>query len=121
MQGLRNATMLYRKGTKHLIHGVKVDTVVVDEHEIDDYLADGWHRTPTDVKEWETGGTKRAAAEEAELESAKERGIRAAREEAAQREREEQLRAAFEEGARLERERIAAEASAKGAGKKSEK
>lgn len=118
MKGLRSATMLYRKGTKTLIHGVKVETVVVDEHEVDDYLADGWHRTPTEVKEWEAGGTLKKAADEAALERAREAGVRVAREEEANREYQAALQAAFEAGAQAERDRLAAEAASKGTGKK---
>jgi hypothetical protein len=105
--------MLYRKGTAALIHGVKVDTIIVDEHQIDEKLAEGWHRTPTDVKEWETGGTRRMQADAAELERAREAGVRQAREEEADRERRDALLAAYEEGANAERARIAAEAAAK--------
>lgn len=123
MKGLQNATMLYRKGTKELIHGVHVDMVVVDAHEVDEYLADGWHRTPTEVREWASGGAMRKAADEEELERAREAGARAAREEEAQRERAAQLQEAYEAGQRAERERLASEAAAKadkkGAGKQS--
>ncbi|MEZ7524012.1 hypothetical protein [Burkholderia vietnamiensis] len=51
MQGLKEATMLYRKGTEDRIHGVHVDMITVDAHEVDDYLVQGWYRTPTEVKE----------------------------------------------------------------------
>jgi hypothetical protein len=121
MNGMHNPTMLYRKGTKAMLHGVKVETIVVDEREVDDMLLDGWHRTPTDVKEWESGGTRRVQADAAELERAREAGIRQARQEESDRERQEQLRAAYEEGARAERERIAAEAAAKKGGDKQQK
>jgi hypothetical protein len=118
MKGMNNATMLYRRGTKTLLHDVKVDTIIVEEQQVDQMLLEGWHRTPTDVKEWEHGGTKRIAANEAEIARAREAGIRAAREEQIERERQDALRAAFEAGAQAERERLAAEAATKGGGKK---
>lgn len=61
MKGFKNATMLYRKGHAERIHGVHVETIIVDEHEVDEHLADGWFRTPSDVK---------AAADEAAKEAA---------------------------------------------------
>lgn len=65
MKGFKAATMLYRKGTEDRIHGVHVDTIVVDEHEVDDHLAQGWYRTPTHVKE-AAEAEARAAAEAAD-------------------------------------------------------
>ena len=60
MQTLLNPTMLYRPGITEKIHGVAVDWTVVDDHEVDDMLADGWFRTPSDIK---------AAQEAAKLEA----------------------------------------------------
>lgn len=50
MATLLNATMLYRAGITEKIHGVAVDYTVVDESEVDEMLADGWYRTPADIK-----------------------------------------------------------------------
>ncbi|CAJ7851578.1 Uncharacterised protein [Burkholderia pseudomallei] len=50
MTPLKEATMLYRKGTMERLHDVHVDWTIVDYHEVDDYLAQGWYRTPDDVK-----------------------------------------------------------------------
>jgi hypothetical protein len=73
MKGFKSATMLYRKGTQDRLHGVHVDTCVVDEHQVEEALDDGWHRSPDDVKkateserlEFEAR-EKRRAAERAE-------------------------------------------------------
>ncbi|TGB34396.1 hypothetical protein [Burkholderia thailandensis] len=48
---LKEATMLYRKGTLVRLHDVFVDWIVVDAHEVDDYLAQGWFSTPSEVKD----------------------------------------------------------------------
>ncbi|PTB28848.1 hypothetical protein C9I56_11195 [Paraburkholderia caribensis] len=51
--------MLYRKGTQDRLHGVHVDTIVVDENEVDTYLDDGWYRTPAEAgKEEHAAGSR---------------------------------------------------------------
>lgn len=50
METLLNATMLYRAGITEKIHGVSVDWVIVDADEVDAMLADGWYRTPEEIK-----------------------------------------------------------------------
>ena len=50
MAPLLNATMLYQAGITEKIHGIAVDWVIVDASEVDDMLADGWYRSPADVK-----------------------------------------------------------------------
>ncbi|TDV06060.1 hypothetical protein [Paraburkholderia caballeronis] len=105
MKGMREPTMLYRKGTKERLHGVRVDTVIVDAHEVDDYLEDGWFRTPAEVKQAEG----EQDSQEVAIERARQEGIRLAREEEQRRLFEEAVQRAREEGAREERERLAAE------------
>lgn len=46
-----NATMLYRPGTQDVLHGHSVDWQIVDGHEVEQALADGWFRTPTEAGE----------------------------------------------------------------------
>lgn len=46
-----NATMLYRAGTMEVLHGHSVDWQIVDGHEVEQALADGWFRTPTEAGE----------------------------------------------------------------------
>lgn len=70
MNGLKSATMLYRKGTEERIHGVHVDKIIVDEHEVPDFLEQGWYSTPTAVKE-AAAAEAEAARVAAEAESAK--------------------------------------------------
>jgi flagellar biosynthesis/type III secretory pathway protein FliH len=120
MRTLANATMLYRKGTEGRIHGVHVDTIVVDATEVEDHLAQGWHRTPADVKlALDARSTQDDA--QAQLDRAREEGARAAREEAERLAFEEALQRAREEGARVVRVGFAAvaagNASKKGADK----
>jgi hypothetical protein len=110
MKGMRAPNMLYRKGTQDRIHGVHVDTIVVDEHEVEDYLAQGWHRSPDDVKKFEAGRSREDTQEQA-IERAREEGRRQAREAEQQRAFDAAIQRAREEGAREERERIAAEAA----------
>lgn len=105
MKGMREPTMLYRKGTKERLHGVRVDTIIVDADDVDAHLDDGWFRTPTEVKEAEGDQNSQEAA----IERARQEGIRLAREEEQRRIFEEAVQRAREEGAREERERLAAE------------
>lgn len=44
-------TMLYIAGLAHNIWGILVDTIEVDEHEVEDYLAQGWFHHPFDVRD----------------------------------------------------------------------
>lgn len=46
-----NATMLYRPGTQDVLHGHSVDWQIVDGHEVETALADGWFLTPTEAGE----------------------------------------------------------------------
>lgn len=43
---MKEATMLFRPGDTEVIWGIPLDTVTVDAHEVEDYLADGWHLHP---------------------------------------------------------------------------
>lgn len=114
MKGFRAARMLYRKGTQDRIHGIHVDTIVVDEHEVEEHLAQGWHGSPDDVKAFEAERSRHENAQRSELDRARDEGARQAREQEERRAFDEALQRAREEGAREERERIAAEAAKKG-------
>lgn len=73
MKGMKAATMLYRGGHKVRLHGVHVETTIVDEGEVEDYLAQGWYRTPTEVKQAadaEAAAKAAQAAEPAEADAA---------------------------------------------------
>lgn len=48
---MNNATMLYRPGTQEVLHGHSVDWQIVDGHEVEQALAGGWFRTPTEAGE----------------------------------------------------------------------
>lgn len=48
------STMLYKHPGKHDMHGNKFDYVIVDDDQIDETIADGWHLTTTDA----LGGVK---------------------------------------------------------------
>lgn len=56
-------TMLYIAGLTHNIWGILVDTIEVDEHDVEDYLAQGWFHHPFDVRD-------AAAAEAAKIPAA---------------------------------------------------
>lgn len=64
MATLLNATMLYRPGITEKIHGVAVDWTIVDEDEVDDMLADGWYRTPEDIKKAMAADSAKDAAKD---------------------------------------------------------
>lgn len=44
-------TMLYIAGLTQNIWGILVDTIEVDEHEVEDYLAQGWFHHPFEVRD----------------------------------------------------------------------
>ena len=67
MGTLLNAMMLYQAGITEKIHGIAVDWIVVDASEVDDMLADGWYRSPADVKA-ASDAEKLASAESAKPE-----------------------------------------------------
>lgn len=46
---MKLATMLYRLGSKEIIWGTPMDTVVVDADEVASYLDDGWFLHPNEV------------------------------------------------------------------------
>lgn len=46
---MNDATMLYRPGGEHEIHGYMVSYVVVDSGSVDELLDTGWFRTPTEA------------------------------------------------------------------------
>ena len=39
-------TMLFQHGSETTIWGIPLNTIEVDEHEVDEYLADGWYSHP---------------------------------------------------------------------------
>lgn len=47
---MKSATMLYRLGSKEIIWGTPMDTVVVDWDDVESHLNDGWFLHPNDVK-----------------------------------------------------------------------
>lgn len=48
---MKNATMLYKAGGKHKIHGGYFDYAVVDAEEVEEKLKEGWHKTTSDAAE----------------------------------------------------------------------
>lgn len=48
---MKEATMVYRLGGEHLIHGHQVDYQVIDADEVGDALADGWFLTAVEAGE----------------------------------------------------------------------
>lgn len=43
--------LIYKSGTEQEIWGRQVDTKLIEEHELDEHLADGWVMTPADLSE----------------------------------------------------------------------
>jgi hypothetical protein len=48
---MKNATMLYKCPGPHEIHGGQFDHTIVDEDDVEQALADGWHLTTPDAKD----------------------------------------------------------------------
>lgn len=70
MTPMKSPTMLYQKGTQERIHDTHVDWIVVDEHDVEDYLAAGWFRTPKEAGSQEhANASERRAAEQAATEA----------------------------------------------------
>jgi hypothetical protein len=44
-------TMIFKSGAEQTIWGIPLDTLEIDAHELDEYLADGWHKHPFDVRD----------------------------------------------------------------------
>ncbi|VVE59468.1 hypothetical protein PIN31009_05547 [Pandoraea iniqua] len=53
MKGFHEATMMFRVGSEQRLHGVDVDTIIVEAVEVPDMLAEGWHPSPTAAREAE--------------------------------------------------------------------
>lgn len=71
MTPLISPRMLYRKGTEIRLHGVHVDTMIVDEHEAEGYASEGWRRTPKEAQEaWEEAEALLRAEEQRKADAA---------------------------------------------------
>lgn len=44
-------TMVFRPGNSIVIWGINLDIAEVDEHEVPDYLADGWYSHPFEARD----------------------------------------------------------------------
>jgi len=44
-------TMLYKLGGNKLIWDIPLHTIIVDEHEVDGFLAEGWFTHPFDARD----------------------------------------------------------------------
>ncbi|TNE61196.1 MAG: hypothetical protein EP341_00835 [Sphingomonadales bacterium] len=43
------SVMLYKKGGSHVLHGLNVDYVIVDENDVADHIEQGWAKSPTEA------------------------------------------------------------------------
>lgn len=64
-------TMLFQHGTGTTIWGIPLNTIEVDEHEVDEYLADGWYSHPFHARDAQAG-LEAEQAEEARLKAEQE-------------------------------------------------
>ena len=48
---MKEATMIFRPGDSEVIWGIRLDTKVVDAHEVEEHLADGWYRHPFEARD----------------------------------------------------------------------
>lgn len=58
-------TLVFQHGDQTVIWGIPLNTLHIDAHELDEYLASGWHAHPFDVRD-EQERLAQEAAEEAE-------------------------------------------------------
>lgn len=63
---MNNATMMYRCPGAECIWGVSVDTLVVDEADVEAKKAEGWHLTVPEADEAAKAAVGKVAANEAE-------------------------------------------------------
>ena len=94
-------TMLFQHGSETTIWGIPLNTIEVDEHELDEYLADGWHTHPFHARDAQAALELQQAEEAAEAQRIKEE------QEAAEKKRRQD-----EADAEAERLRLANEATA---------
>ncbi|MBQ5963148.1 hypothetical protein [Massilia sp. ZL223] len=59
---MQSQTMLYVAPGPHEIHGGRFDYIIVNDDEIEQHLADGWHLTTTEAKAAHDEEQARAAA-----------------------------------------------------------
>lgn len=48
---MRSPCMLFRPGSETIIWDIHLDTIIVDEHEVPDYLASGWYSHPFEARD----------------------------------------------------------------------
>jgi hypothetical protein len=63
---MQEPTMLYRCPGHEVFEGVSCETTVVDAHEVEDKLAEGWHRDWIAAGAAHQGDAEKLAANEAE-------------------------------------------------------
>lgn len=56
------SVMLYMAPGEHLLHGVKVNYIVVDELKVEEKLAEGWSSSPSEAHEKHTKKEKEEPA-----------------------------------------------------------
>lgn len=64
---MKNATMLYRSPGPEVYEGVPCETIVVDEPEVEGYLAEGWHRNWIEAGQAMRDAAAKLAANEQQL------------------------------------------------------
>lgn len=94
-------TMLFQHGDSTVIWGIPLNVIEVDEHEVDEYLADGWYTHPFHARDAQAALELQQAEEAAEAKRIKDD------EEAAERKRVQDGIDAEAERVRLENEAAA--------------
>lgn len=95
VETLQERTTLFQAGNEQVIWEIPLNTIDVDAHEVDEYLADGWFKHPFDVRD----------AQAAEAQRVQQEASKKADEERLKKEDEEK-RIKDEQGAEAERARL---------------
>lgn len=69
VETLQERTTLFQSGDQQVIWGIPLNTIDVDAHEVDEYLADGWYAHPFEVRDAQEAAellAKQEAEEKAE-------------------------------------------------------
>lgn len=101
-------TMVFQHGDQVVIWGIPLNTLEIDAHEVDEYLADGWHAHPFDARDAQAeleAQQAEAARIKAELEASEKKRLEDEAAETLSRQQEEaKLKLANDDAARLDNE-----------------
>lgn len=73
VETLSERTKLFQIGTEQVIWGISLNTIDVDSHEVDEYLADGWYAHPFEARDAQAALEQQRAEQAAEAQRIKDK------------------------------------------------